>query len=372
MPTDSLVQGRLSEQLQAVVAGYFAIDTIRFDVPFGRFEHAIRLSGRFLTPTSQAYDAIAAGAEAYHLLVFFRKEAKEAVIYAVQGALPTLKPRWGLAIALFLATLASIFITGGLQQEAPGAPITLDWRSGVSLALPLASILLAHELGHFFVGRRYRMGVSPPYFIPLPASIFGTLGAFILMLAPAKNRRQLLQMGAAGPLAGLALTIPILIYGLATSAVGPLPKVPFSLEGNSLFYGGLKWLLFGQWLPGNGVDVQLNNIAFAGWVGLFITGLNLIPAGQLDGGHAALTLFGERVRPLTWVIIGALVALALATQAWNWLIFAALLLFLGRVYATPMDDLTPLDRKHKILAGFLLVLFVLLFTPIPWQVIVPG
>ncbi len=364
MPTDHLVHGRLSEQLQEAVIGHFTIDAIRFDVPFGRFGHAIRLSGRFLSSTEAAFDAISARAAAHRLLIFFRQEGGEQVVYAVQDSLPTLRPRWGLAAGLFVATLASVFLTGGLSENAGGG-VSIDWRHGLAFALPLMTILLAHELGHFFVGRRYKMAVSPPYFIPLPIISLGTLGAVILMLAPPKNRRQLLQMGAAGPLVGLVFAIPLLIYGLSTSQVGPLPAGPFMLEGNSLFYGGLKYLLFGQWLPGNGLDVNLNNIAFAAWVGMLITALNLIPAGQFDGGHAAFTLFGQRIRPLTWALIGLLIGLAVLTQYWGWLLWAGMLFMFGQVYATPMDDLTPLDGKHKTLAILMLILFVLLFTPIP-------
>ncbi|MCX7853744.1 MAG: site-2 protease family protein [Caldilineales bacterium] len=369
MSTDSLVQGRLTEQLQAAVADHFLIESIRFDVPFGRFGHAIRLSGRFISPTNVAYDAIAGRAAAYGLLIFFRREREEEVIYAAQGTLPRHQPRWALAILLFIATLASVFLTGGLQETRSG--LSLNWREGLAFALPLMAILLTHEMGHFLVGRHYRMAISPPFFIPLPIVSLGTLGAVIVMLAPPKNRRQLLQMGAAGPLAGLAVAIPILLYGLSTSTVAPLPNTPFMLEGNSLFYGLVKWLLFGRWLPSGGLDVHLNNIAFAGWVGLLVTALNLIPAGQLDGGHAAFTLFGPAVRPLTWVLIVFMLGLAALTQFWGWLVWAGLLFVFGQVYAVPMDDLTPLDGRHKALAAFMLILAVLLFTPIPLRLIVP-
>lgn len=369
LSSDSLVQGRLTEQLQTAVADHFLIESIRFDVPFGRFGHAIRLSGRFISPTDVAYDAIAGRAAAYGLLVFFRRERGEEVIYAAQGTLPRHRPRWALAALLFVATLASVFITGGLQETRSG--LVVNWREGLAFALPLMAILLTHEMGHFLVGRHYRMAISPPFFIPLPIVSLGTLGAVIVMLAPPKNRRQLLQMGAAGPLAGLAVAIPILLYGLSTSTVGPLPNTPFMLEGNSIFYGLIKWLLFGRWLPSGGLDVHLNNIAFAGWVGLLVTALNLIPAGQLDGGHAAFTLFGAAVRPLTWVLIVFMLGLAALTQFWGWLVWAGLLFVFGQVYAVPMDDLTPLDGRHKALAVFMLILAVLLFTPIPLRLIVP-
>ncbi|NOX60609.1 MAG: site-2 protease family protein [Chloroflexi bacterium] len=372
MPIDSLVQGRLTQQAQNAVIGYFDVESIRFDVSLDRYEHAIRLSGRFLTSTEEAYDAIARRASRDGFITFFRSEGKEQVIYLVQGEMPAHRPRWRLAVALFVFTAISVFVTGGLMQSnAEG--FSIDWKAGFSYAGPLLLILLAHELGHFFVGRRYRMAVSPPYFIPLPLSILGTLGAVIVMRAPPKNRKHLLQLGAAGPLAGLVFAIPLLIYGLLTSEVAPLPTdQTYLMEGNSIFYLAVKYLIFGQMLPSaDGMDVFLNNIAFAAWAGLLVTALNLIPVGQLDGGHAAYTLFGQRIRPLTYVIIAALVVLAWRTQFWGWLLWAGLLFFFGQVHATPFDDLTPLDGKHKLLALFMLALFILLFAPNPLRIVQP-
>ncbi len=363
MPIASLVQGRLTEQLRNAVAADFEISALSFDHAFPPFPHAVRLEGVFLRPTEVAYDAISARAAQDGFLIFFRREAGQPVIYAVQAQPPKTAAPPRRAILLFFLTLISVFITGGLMWRAsPEVETAFDWQAGLSYALPLMTILLAHELGHFLVARRNRMAVSPPYFIPLPLIGFGTLGAVIAMLAPPKNRRQLLQMAAAGPLAGLIFAIPILIYGLSRSEVGPIPPGPVLMEGNSLFYLGLKWLMFGQILPSaDGIDVSLSIVAFAGWMGLLVTALNLIPAGQLDGGHALFTLFGQRVRPVTYLLIGLLAALALITQFWGWLIWAGLLYLFGRVYAVPMDDLTPLDRKHKLLAAFMLLLFVLLF-----------
>ncbi len=371
MPIDSLVQGRLAQQVQDAVVGYFAIDSIRFDTPFERSEHAIRLSGRLLVSSEEAYDAVAARARGYGLVTFFRREGEEQVIYFVQGEIPVHRPRWRLAALLFSLTTISVFVTGGLMTGEGGASI--DWRAGLSFAAPLLLILVAHELGHFFVGRRHRMAISPPYFIPLPLSVLGTLGAVIVMRSPPKNRKQLLQMGAAGPLAGLVFAIPLLIYGLLTSDLAPLPvDQPYIMEGNSIFYLAMKYLIFGQRLPSPaGMDVFLNNIAFAAWAGLLVTALNLIPVGQLDGGHAAFTLFGQRIRPLTYFIMAGLIVLAWYTQFWGWLIWAGLLFVFGQVYAVPFDDLTPLDGKHKALAILMLVLFVLLFAPNPLRVVVP-
>ena len=359
--TDALIQGRMLETVRAAVAGYFDIEGVRYDVPFAAFDNTIRLSGRFLTDTERAYDAIAARSKRAGFLIFFREEAGEPVIYAALGELPVTRPNWTLFGILLAATLASVFFVGGYT----GAGI--DWRAGFSFAIPLILILLFHEFGHFLVSRRNKMATSPPYFIPMPLSIFGTLGAVIVMRAPPKNRKQLFQMAVAGPLGGLILAIPFLFYGLLKSQVGPLPAPPYIMEGNSIFYLLAKWLVFHQWLPAHGMDVQLHNIAFAAWVGLFITGLNLIPAGQLDGGHVVYALFGQKVRWLSYAVVGAFLLLSIRYP--GWLLWTALLFFFGRVYAVPMDDLTPLPRPYKALGYFMLVLLFLLFVPIPIQII---
>jgi len=357
LPIESLVHGRLIESLRAAADGYFEIDAVKFGVPFPPFNDAIRLDGRFLTATDIAYDAISERARRDGFLIYFREEEEQPVVYAVMGDLPVTRPNWAVFAALLIITLASIFFVGGVTEDG------IDWAMGLSFALPLILILLAHEFGHFLVSRRNHMATSPPYFIPMPLSIFGTLGAVIVMRKPPKNRKHLFQMAVAGPLGGLILAIPFLFYGLAISEVSPLPPPPYILEGNSLFYLAAKWLVFGQILPSNGMDVQIHNIAFAAWVGLFITGLNLIPSGQLDGGHVIYTLLGPRAKYLSYVIVAGFLLLSIKYS--GWLLWTILLFFLGRVYAVPQDDLTPLPGAYKVLGWFMMLLLLLLFTPIP-------
>jgi membrane-associated protease RseP (regulator of RpoE activity) len=197
------------------------------------------------------------------------------------------------------------------------------------------------------------------------------MGAFIRLKAPVKNRRALLDVGAAGPLAGLCFALPILLYGLATSPVGPLPTDGYIAEGNSLLYLLAKLAIFGRILPSGGIDVSLNQVAWAGWVGLLVTGLNLIPVGQLDGGHVAYVLLGKKARQLFWPIIIGLGALVLLTGTVMWALWIVLLYYFGRFYAEPLDDVTPLDSRRRLVAIFTLFLFVLVFIPIPIRVVFP-
>jgi membrane-associated protease RseP (regulator of RpoE activity) len=169
----------------------------------------------------------------------------------------------------------------------------------------------------------------------------GTLGAFINMKAPPRNRRHLLAISVTGPLAGLAVAVPILWLGLRLSYVEPPPPLPYMLEGNSVLYAALKYLVFGRFLPSGGVDVLIGQVAMAGWVGLLVTGLNLIPAGQLDGGHIVYALLGpRRARFVTWGVLAVLAGLSILWQ--GWLLWLGLVFLFSRFQDMPLDDLTGL------------------------------
>jgi membrane-associated protease RseP (regulator of RpoE activity) len=187
-----------------------------------------------------------------------------------------------------------------------------------------------------------------------------------------RNRRVLFDVGAAGPLAGLIFAIPILIIGLATSDIQQVPKDEDSArEGNSVMYAAAKVAVFGRFVPDGDEDVFINQLAMAGWTGLFVTGLNLIPLGQLDGGHVIYTLFGRRARQLFWPVVIAFAVLAIWVNN-AWFLWTFLLFFLGRFYATPLDDITPLDSRRRLLGIIALVIFVLVFVPNPIQIIQAG
>lgn len=307
-------------------------------------------------------------------------------VVATKGVAERKPERVWINVLLFLATLLSVLFIGagyamqdaGLATEAVSATDLLrNLYRGLPFAGTLMAILLAHELSHYFVARRYGSPVSLPYFIPLPVGPIGTLGAVIVQRAPMRNRRALFDIGIAGPLGGLILAIPLLILGLSLSSVGTLPSdaASFMQEGNSLLYVGLKYLVFGMILPGNGVDVWLHPVAFAAWIGLLVTMINLIPVGQLDGGHVAYALLGRRAWNLGYVIMGAMIVWGTwLTTTGNdagslWITWAFLNLFLNRRHPQPLDDATRLDWLRIGMGLLALVILVLLFMPAPLQIV---
>ncbi len=309
------------------------------------------------------------------------------------------RPRKALPALLFAATVLSVFYAGA-SQSLPHPPQDVAERvralhgtvaglrafawalgQGWRFAVPLLAILVTHEAGHFVFARRHHVPASLPMFVPFP-NLLGTMGAVISM-RPIGSRNALVDIGAAGPLAGLVLAIPITAAGLALSPVEPL--LPGGLlEGDSLLYLALKRLVCGPIAPG--FDVQLHPMAFAGWTGLFMTMLNLLPVGQLDGGHVVYALAGPRADRWSRWFIGALLAYtallvaALAVTApaggltadrlqpafiWGpWALITRIVLRLSGDRHPPAGDdaLTP---GRKAVAALSLALFVLLFMPLP-------
>lgn len=328
----------------------------------------------------------------------FRIEDDQQVVYIVQGAFNPRPSKIWVNGLMFALTVFFVFMAGaqyGYEGPVPAGALDqfiffashwyLGWQFGVSLL----AILLAHEFGHYIAGRLHNEPVTLPYFIPLPpgVSIFGTMGAVIQMKAPPRNRRNLLDIGVAGPLAGLVVALPLLIYGLSISKLGPVRPNSF-LEGNSILYLFSKFLVFGKLLPAptsyhgvapalywlryfatghplptGGLDVQLSPVAWAAWGGLLVTALNLLPAGMLDGGHLMYVLMGKHMRRLYPFILVALLLLGIVWYGW-WL-WAFILFFVGRLLDNPLDQITPLGPGRRAIAIFGLVLFFLVFMPVP-------
>ncbi|MDR4505943.1 MAG: site-2 protease family protein [Candidatus Scalindua sp.] len=240
--------------------------------------------------------------------------------------------------------------------------------NGLSYAVSIIIILLAHEMGHFIMCRKYHVDATWPYFIPFP-SLFGTLGAVIRMKGHIPDKRALFDIGVAGPIGGLIFAIPVTIIGLSLSEVHPVPQTATGYIGlgEPILFSFFSKMLIGEVSPG--YDIYLSPVAFAGWAGLFITALNLLPLGQLDGGHVIYAMLGEHSTKVykTGILLFCLFTIYLIVRYHNpvWFVFAIMLLFIGFKHPPPIDPYTQLDFKRKCIGVLMLVIFLLSFTPIP-------
>jgi len=336
--------------------------------------------GKLLLDSEEAYEKLDSLLAPGNQVPLFRERDGKHIVFVASGrAHPKPRPWWPNAV-LFIITVFSVLLVGtdmAIDEIANGSAAVAQpyvdnlilnlWR-GLPYTIAILLILGSHELGHYFAARHHKLAVTLPYFIPAPfISLIGTFGAFIQLREPMRNRKVLLDVGAAGPLTGMIFAIPILFIGLATSSVGQI-VVGSGVEGNSLLYALAKTIVFGRFLPNGTVDVYVNQLAWAGWTGLLVTALNLIPIGQLDGGHILYSLIGERARILFYpLIIGMLILVLMGNDAW---LFWLILLFLfGRVYAAPLDMITKMNLRRKVVAVIGLIVFVVTFVPIPFSTV---
>src|SRR5258708_253942 len=369
----------LRSRLRTAVDEVFSVDFESDDLPA---PITATYTGRLLIDSMAAYDKLDAAFEPLDHMPILAEEADRQVVRAVRGRINPPPRSWMPNLVLLILTIFSLLFVGALSESADFGSV-LDLLRGLPYAVGVLLILGSHELGHYFAARYHKVSVTLPYFIPLPVpGSFGTLGAFIQLRQPMRNRRVLLDVGAAGPLIGPLLAIPILLIGLKTSPLlsssVPLtdlfmsrtPTVSYAIEGNSILYALAKIVVFGHFVPDGFHDVYINQLAWAGWTGLLVTAINLIPVGQLDGGHIAYSLFGERARIVYLPLLLLLGVLSLFYEGWILWIF--LLLLLGRVYATPLDSIPKLDRRRQLTAVVSLIMFVLVFMPLPLQIITIG
>lgn len=270
---------------------------------------------------------------------------------------------------LFLLTMITTTWAGAAHQGVNLLREPSRFAVGLPYALGLMSILGIHELGHYLLARRRGINVTPPYFIPVPFAL-GTFGAFIQMRSPTEDRRSLFDVAVAGPLAGLAVAIPALLMGLRTSTVvsgdvaGGLRMLDGTSVGSSLLFAMLAKLSLGPALE-YGHVLQLSPLAFAGWLGLLVTALNLLPVGQLDGGHIASAMFGRRIGgAISTISMWSL--LLLAIFVWPGLMmWAIIVFFIAGTSAPPLNDLTPISRERQWLGYATFVVLALILAPLP-------
>lgn len=276
-----------------------------------------------------------------------------------------------LHIALFFATFFTMLVAGALQRGLDLLKEPAKVTEGLPFAATLMTILLCHELSHYVASKIHRTKATLPYFIPAP-SIIGTFGAFIKMKSPIITRKALIDIGASGPISGFVISVIACVIGLQRSEVVSLQRVQegaLSL-GDSLLFSLLSKLVLG--ITPENHDILLHPVAFAGWIGLFVTSLNLIPIGQLDGGHIAFAILGDKHRYLSKTLVAVLAILGLSSLAgfpgWEgWLIWAVLMLILGIKHPPVYIWEAPLDSRRRLIAMLTFLIFVITFIPSPFK-----
>jgi membrane-associated protease RseP (regulator of RpoE activity) len=278
-------------------------------------------------------------------------------------------------VALFLLTILTTTLVGEGHYQAfvndfgGGVPLGVPstWLHGLWYSVSILAILGAHEFGHYYACRYYRVDVSLPYFLPAPLPLTGTLGAFIRIRQPVPGKRELFDIGIAGPFAGFLVAVPVLLLGMSLSRVVALPPTTDGIVelGEPLLFQGAAWLVFGS-IP-DGYSINMHPMGFAAWFGLLATALNLFPIGQLDGGHISYAVLGRKSTFVTLATVLGLVGLSFLSSSWIvWTVLTVVMLVaFGPRHPRTLDEDVPLDRARIWLALAAVLILALCFTPAP-------
>jgi len=301
-----------------------------------------------------------------------RYEKGEHIIYIIRKTKRKAKSIW-INISLLISTIITTVLTGSIlnigYSDAWSVPRLLDifninnlFSGTVFFALPLISILFVHEMGHYFTSKKHGIKTSLPFFMPIPPILpgfnIGTFGALISSSDPMPNKKALFDVGISGPIAGFIIAIPVTIMGIATSEIVPIPDISSGeiILGSSFLFILLSNMI--HTIP-EGFALNMNSIAFAGWVGLLITSINLLPAGQLDGGHIFRAVLGEKQKYAGWIAVFIMIFT-------GWVFFAIIIVFMmGMMHPPPLNDESKIDMKRKILFIVALTILILCFIPFP-------
>jgi len=369
-PLPSGAGGTELERLRSLVASYFPV----YETRIGPQSLLLAIHPDPAT-LDEKFDRLRRELWPKQYVPLLRREGGEEFIEIVRRP-PTRRSRVWINLLLLAGTVATTTFAGSLVWLAYVGGTALSATDVVNgalyFSLPVLTILGLHELAHFWMARRHHIEASWPYFIPVPPPLlFGTLGAFISIREPFPNKKALFDIGVAGPLMGFAASIPIALAGLYLSIHSPV--VPANYCGVSVLgvnYGNLLigeplfWVFLSLFFPPS--LVSLSPLALAGWVGLLVTAINLLPAGQLDGGHVFRALFGDQVRFVSYAAVILLFGLGLFYT--GWLFFAILILFLGVRHPPPLNDLSPLGRKRFAVGVFAVAVLVTGFVVTPLAV----
>lgn len=302
------------------------------------------------------------------LLPFLQSDEEGVVLKFTAPPRPRPAGRAWVHILLLLITIFSTLFAGAMMKGVlPGdllaRPSLLG--KGMPFSFTLLIILGLHELSHYFMSRKHGIRTSLPYFIPFP-NILGTMGAVIVSRSPFPDRKSLFDVGVAGPLASFILSVIAIFVGLKSATLAEVGPGGLLL-GDSLLTRALFSLRFSSVPPH--YDIVIGPVAFAGWVGLFVTALNLIPMGQLDGGHISYALFGRRHGLISGICMGILLLLGVLLPSPLWIVIVLFITFLGRRHNPPLNDITPLNPARVLIAAFAFLILVLCFIPVPIRVL---
>ncbi len=318
--------------------------------------------GTFKIPEKEALEFIKEKADALNMNVMFKEEDAQISIAFRPKPEKKESKKW-INFLLLAITFFTTLAAGALQQGInPFIPIA-NILKGLPFSLSIMIILGSHELGHYFMAKKNKVDTTLPYFIPGP-TIIGTFGAVIKIKSPIRDKNSLVEIGAAGPIVGFIFATAAMLIGLSLSTIiTPTGKEGIML-GNSILIKFLTNLFFSD-LPET-KDVLFHPIAFAGWLGYLVTAINLLPVGQLDGGHILYALFGERHRIIGYIIFGSVILLI---PLWpGWAIWAIFFLVIRFKHPPPLDSLSPLSLRHKIIGIIALIIFILTFIPVPFNI----
>ena len=355
-------------RLRQAVEGLFHIA----DVRTSERGDAVLFIGRLAGEPEPAYTALRERFRGLGFTPLLRREGATDIVVAQRGVVGALRANPLINVLLLAATiLTTLFVGAGIADVNAFAALRAVFATGelarllpvLAAGLPFAGTLLfilgVHEMGHYVAARIHGVQVTLPYFIPVPFGL-GTFGAFIQLKSPVENRKALFDVGLAGPLAGFVVAVPLMVLGLLNSDI--VPRAAGTTYGSSIL---LNWLVDIFVPHAAGQMIALSPMAIAAWFGLLVTGFNLLPMGQLDGGHIAYAVLGRWARPLAYAAFAGLIVLGLTVWS-GWLTWALFALFTGLGHAAPLNDITPLDGGRRLLGAATAVLFLLLITLRPF------
>ena len=362
------------ELLKTEVGKHFPIYDMRYTINTAAF--FVRIDKETL---EEKFDLLRKSLSEKGFIPILKYENGEHIIYIVQKPKRKEKPVW-INILLIIATIITTILTGSILHmgylDAWSIQNPMDILKFENLiygaaffSLPLMTILIIHEMGHYFISKKHGIKTSLPFFIPIPPVLsfnIGTFGAIISSKDPMPNKKALFDVGIAGPLAGFIVAIPITILGIATANVVPISPIDQLPSGTVVFGDSLlidPIIARGIFHLPNGFTYEMNPLIFAGWVGLLITSINLLPAGQLDGGHIFRAVLGDKQKYAGWIAIFIMIFT-------GWFFFAIIIIFLmGMMHPPPLNDDTGLDTKRKLLFFVAIAILLMSFIPYPIYVV---